>query len=381
MYVKKKSKNLKKVVVTGCLAQRYKKEILKNIPEVDIVLGIGANKSIAKILKSSFTSEIKIESFPAISEFSMEGGRSNKSINPISPFAYVKIADGCDNRCSYCAIPLIRGSFRSRKQENILNEVRMLARNGIKEVNLIAQDTTNYGLDIYGKSKLPELVSEISKIDNIKWIRILYCYPDHITDMLLDEISNNSKVVKYLDIPLQHVNIDLLKQMNRKGSNETISTLICKIRKKIPNIIIRTTFIIGFPGETDAQFKELCNFIKINKFERLGCFSYSREEDTPASKLPNQIKHKLKNTRMQLLVNEQSLVIDKFSKSLVGKYFDVLVEKVNNNGKCEGRTYMDAPEVDGMVHFNSKSAQVGDFVKVRIEDYKGYELFGSIKES
>lgn len=375
--LKKLSSHLNKIIVTGCLAQRYKTEILKNITEVDVVLGIGANENIVALIKESIQTGKKIESFPAINKFSMEGGRVT---DPGAPSAYVKIADGCNNRCSYCAIPLIRGPFKSRKKEDILNEICNLAENGVREVNLIAQDTTNYGSDIYGEFKLPELLADVSKIDEIKWIRILYCYPDHITDELLQEIKHNSKVVKYFDIPLQHVDGEILKQMNRVGDMKSIAALLHKIRTTIPEAVIRTTFILGFPGESGAQFEALCKSAEEHKFERLGCFAYSQEENTKAAQLPDQIDYEIKTAREQTLMDIQSLIIDKFSASLVGKTFEVLVEKVTKDGHFAGRTYMDAPDVDGMVYFNGNSnCKIGDFVKVQIDDYEGYELFGHLK--
>lgn len=373
--LKNSSSCLKKVIVTGCLAQRYKTEILKNIPEIDIVLGIGANENIVDLIKKSIQTDEKIEAFPEINNFSMEGGRV---INSSVPFAYVKIADGCNNRCSYCAIPLIRGSFKSRKKEDILNEIHNLAENGVREINLIAQDTTSYGFDIYGKCKLPELIADISKFDEIKWIRILYCYPDHITDELLQEIKNNPKVVKYFDLPIQHVDSKILKQMNRTGDMKSIAALLHKIRTFIPKAIIRTTFILGFPGESGAQFETLCQFVEDHKFERLGCFTYSQEENTKAAQLPDQIDYEIKTAREQTLMDIQSLIIDKFSASLVGKTFEVLVEKTTKDGNFVGRTYMDAPDVDGFVYFRGNNCKVGDFVKVQIDDYEGYELFGHL---
>ncbi len=373
--LKNSSSYLKKVIVTGCLAQRYKTEILKNIPEIDIVLGIGANENIVDLINKSLQMDEKFESFPEINNFSMEGGRI---INSSVPFAYVKIADGCNNRCSYCAIPLIRGPFKSRKKEDILNEIHNLAENGVREINLIAQDTTNYGFDIYGKCKLPELIADISKIDEIKWIRILYCYPDHITDELLQEIKSNPKVVKYFDLPLQHVDSKILKQMNRTGDMKSIAALLHKIRTFIPKAVIRTTFILGFPGESGAQFETLRQFIEDHKFERLGCFTYSQEENTKAAQLPDQIDYEIKTAREQTLMDIQSLIIDKFSASLVGKTFEVLVEKTTKDGNFVGRTYMDAPDVDGFVYFRGSNCKIGDFVQVQIDDYEGYELFGHL---
>ncbi|MGN1034563.1 MAG: TRAM domain-containing protein, partial [Oscillospiraceae bacterium] len=237
----------------------------------------------------------------------------------------------------------------------------------------------NYGSDIYGKFKLPELIGDISKIDKIKWIRILYCYPDHITDELLQEIKNNPKVVKYFDIPLQHVDGKILKQMNRTGDMKSIAALLHKIRSIIPEAVIRTTFILGFPGESGAQFETLCQFAEDHKFERLGCFTYSQEENTKAAQLPDQIDYEIKATREQTLMDIQSLIIDGFSASLVGKTFEVLIEKLTKDGNFVGRTYMDAPDVDGMVYFNGNSnCKIGDFVKVQIDDYEDYELFGHL---
>ncbi|MDR2817537.1 MAG: 30S ribosomal protein S12 methylthiotransferase RimO [Oscillospiraceae bacterium] len=366
---------LKKVIVTGCLAQRYGKEIKANIPEVDVVLGLGANQRIAELIKSSLDHDEGLELFGSPNNFNMEGARYRIFD---SPSAHVKVADGCSNRCSYCAIPLLRGSFRSRKQEDILAEARDLVESGVREINLVAQDTTSYGQDIYGTLELPRLLSELSKLEDLKRIRLLYCYPDRITDELLEVMKTTPKVVKYIDVPFQHVNENILREMNRTGNAESLRKLIGKIRERVPRIVFRTTFIVGFPGETGEQFEELCDFVKEIKFERLGCFVYSQEENTKAAKLPGQVAENVKTSRAEKLMAIQASIADEFSKSLVGSIFEVLVEQVYTDGMACGRTYMDAPEVDGSVIFGGNKSKIGNIVKVQIESFEGYELFGSV---
>jgi len=300
----KKDGNLKALIVTGCLAERYKDDITEEIPEVDVVVGIGSNKDIAQIVSDAIDGK-KENRYGPKSDLNLDGER----ILGGYPFtAYLKIAEGCNNCCTYCAIPLIRGKMRSRTIESCVKEAEKLVLDGVRELVVVAQDTTAYGEDLYGESKLPELLNELCKIEKLRWIRVLYTYPERITDKLLEVINQNEKIVKYLDIPLQHINGDILKRMNRKGDKESITKLIEKIRNKVEGITLRTTFIVGFPGETEEQFSELHQFIKDTRFERLGCFTYSPEEDTMAATFDNQIDAQTKEDRMSLIMDDQMVI-------------------------------------------------------------------------
>lgn len=372
----KKDGNLKALIVTGCLAERYKDDITEEIPEVDVVVGLGSNKDIAKIVTDALDGK-KENRYGEKTDLDLDGDR----ILGGYPFtAYLKIADGCNNCCTYCAIPLIRGKMRSRTIESCVKEAEKLALDGVREIVVVAQDTTAYGEDLYGESKLPELLTELSKIEKLKWIRVLYTYPERITDKLLDVINENEKIVKYLDIPLQHVNADILKRMNRKGDKESIEKLIKKIRSKVNGITIRTTFITGFPGETDEQFSELHQFIKDTRFERLGCFSYSPEEDTPAANFDNQIDAQTKEDRMSLIMDDQMEISRQKNEEKIGETFTVLVEGYDDYLKCYfGRTYADAPEVDGKIFFfATRPLNFGEFVDVTVNDSIEYDLLGEM---
>ena len=291
----------------------------------------------------------KTELFPSKLELPLEGGR----IQSTPPYtAYLKIAEGCDNRCTYCAIPLIRGGFRSREPENVIEEAKQLAEKGVRELNVIAQDTTRYGEDLFGKPYLAKLLKELCKIEKLRWIRVLYCYPERVTDELIDVMANEEKIVKYIDLPLQHCNAEILKSMNRRGSRESLTALLNKIRDRIPNVVLRTTFISGFPGETEEQFEELCEFAKEIEFDRLGCFPYSQEEDTPAAAFPNQLDEETKQNRADIIMEQQQLIMTRRCEKLVGTTAEVLVEGFDRIAECwYGRTYADAPEVDGCVFF------------------------------
>ena len=291
----------------------------------------------------------------------------------------MKIAEGCDNCCTYCAIPLIRGKFRSRQPDDIVKEAEKLAANGVKELNIIAQDTTRYGEDLFGEPYLAKLLKRLCKIDGFKWIRVLYCYPDRITDELIDTIANEEKIVNYIDIPLQHCNGEILKNMNRRGNRQSLTSLLDKIKAKIPNVILRSTFITGFPGETYEQFEELAEFAAEIKFQRLGCFAYSKEEDTKAALMPNQIDDEIKQKRADIIMEHQQRVMAEYCESLVGKELEVLVEGFDKLAECFfGRSYADSPEVDGCVFFTctGKKPDPGDFVKVKITDYSGCDPIG-----
>lgn len=371
----KQEGTIKAIIVTGCLAERYKNEITKQLYEVDAAIGIGANQKIADVVLEALNGK-KTELFPDKSLLPMEGGRVQST-----PFysAYLKVAEGCDNCCTYCAIPLIRGHFRSRQPDDVIKEAEQLAANGVKELNVIAQDTTRYGEDLFGEPYLAKLLKRLCKIDGFKWIRVLYCYPDRVTDELIDVIAEEDKIVKYIDIPLQHCNGEVLRNMNRRGNRESLTALLNKIKSKIPNVIFRSTFITGFPGETEEQFEELADFAAEIKFQRLGCFPYSKEEDTKASLMENQIDDDIKQKRADIIMEHQQSVMAQYCESLVGSEVEVLVEGYDKLAECFfGRTYADAPEVDGCVFFtcDGEKPKAGDFVKVKITDYMGCDPVG-----
>lgn len=371
----KQEGTIKAIIVTGCLAERYKNEITKQLYEVDAAIGIGANQKIADVVLEALNGK-KTELFPDKSLLPMEGGRVQST-----PFysAYLKVAEGCDNCCTYCAIPLIRGHFRSRQPDDVVKEAEHLAANGVKELNVIAQDTTRYGEDLFGEPYLAKLLKRLCKIDGFKWIRVLYCYPDRVTDELIDVIAEEDKIVKYIDIPLQHCNGEVLRNMNRRGNRESLTALLNKIKSKIPNVIFRSTFITGFPGETEEQFEELADFAAEIKFQRLGCFPYSKEEDTKASLMENQIDDDIKQKRADIIMEHQQSVMAQYCESLVGSEVEVLVEGYDKLAECFfGRTYADAPEVDGCVFFtcDGEKPKAGDFVKVKITDYMGCDPVG-----
>ena len=371
----KQEGTIKAIIVTGCLAERYKNEITKQLYEVDAAIGIGANEKIADVVLEALNGK-KTELFPDKSLLPMEGGRVQST-----PFysAYLKVAEGCDNCCTYCAIPLIRGHFRSRQPDEVIKEAEQLAANGVKELNVIAQDTTRYGEDLFGEPYLAKLLKRLCKIDGFKWIRVLYCYPDRVTDELIDVIAEEDKIVKYIDIPLQHCNGEVLKNMNRRGNRESLTALLNKIKAKIPNVIFRSTFITGFPGETEEQFEELADFAAEIKFQRLGCFPYSKEEDTKASLMENQIDDDIKQKHADIIMEHQQSVMAEDCESLIGSEVEVLVEGYDKLAECFfGRTYADAPEVDGCVFFtcDGEKPKAGDFVKVKITDYMGCDPVG-----
>ncbi len=374
----KEEGKIKKIVVTGCLAQRYSAQIRELIPEADVVIGLGANGDICSALDKALQGEV-VESFPSIELMPLDGERVQSTLQH---YAYLRVADGCDNCCTYCAIPLIRGRFRSRKMENIIEEAKRLVHNGVKELNVIAQDTTRYGEDIYSELMLPTLLKELCKIDGLQWIRILYCYPDRITDELIDVIKNEDKIVKYIDLPLQHCNGEVLKRMNRKGDKDSLTALITKLRKEIPDITLRTTLITGFPGETDEQFEELSQFVSDMKFARLGCFAYSQEEDTPAAEFECQIDDETKGHRAQIITEQQAIIMENGCQKHIGKTLDVLVDGYDRYAECYfGRSKLDAPEVDPCVFFTTdgNKPKIGDIVRVRITDYLDCDLTGEME--
>ncbi len=368
--------NLKALIVTGCLAERYKDDITEEIPEVDLVVGIGSNSKIAELTLKAIEGKAE-NSYGPKEDLDLNGERILGGM----PFtAYIKISDGCDNCCTYCAIPKIRGRLRSRNIEDIVKEAKALSEKGVTELIVVGQDTTAYGEDIYGKGKLPELLKELCKIEGLHWIRTLYTYPERITDELLETIRSEEKLVNYLDIPLQHVDGDILKRMNRRGNEETLRELIKRIRKIIPDITLRTTFITGFPGESDEQFCKLQQFAKDVCFDRLGCFTYSAEDNTAAALFDNQIDEQTKVDRMEKIMEDQMTIAALKNEEKIGSVCEVLIEGWDEYIKCYfGRSRADAPEIDGKVFFAAKkSLCIGDYVSVMINDCLEYDLLGEM---
>lgn len=368
----------KALIVTGCLAERYREEIREQLPEVDVTVGLAGNADIVEIVNNALEGKCE-DRFGEKESLIIEGERL---LTTPHYTAYVKIAEGCDNCCTYCAIPKIRGRFRSRMMEDIIFEVIHLAEKGVKEIVLVAQDTTKYGEDIYGEPKLALLMRNLCRIDDIKWIRVLYTYPDLITDELLETMRSEEKIVNYLDIPLQHCNSEVLKRMNRRGSRAEIESLIDRIRARIPDITLRTTLITGFPGESEEQFEELCEFTRRVRFDRLGCFAYSEEEGTAAANYPDQTDMQTRVDRAEIIMNDQLSVVAENNQSKIGTTEEVLVEGYDDYIKCYfGRTRSDAPEIDGKVFFTvTKPLEIGSFVKVTINDSLEYDLLGELCE-
>ena len=374
----KKEGIISKIIVTGCLAQRYKDEIVKEIPEVDAVVGIGANGDIIKTVEEVMSGVDTIEKYPPQCELPLEGQRI---LTTPQYWAYLKIGEGCSNRCTYCTIPSIRGNMRSRSMENIIDEAKQLAELGVKELILIAQDTTSYGLDLYGELKLPELLNALCKINSIEWIRLLYCYPDRITDELIETMKNQEKIVNYIDLPLQHADDKILKAMNRRGDQALIRSVISKLRSEIPDVVIRTTFIVGFPGEGEEEFETLAEFVNEIEFDRLGVFTFSPQEGTPAYDMDNQVEDDVKTRRGEVIMQDQYSIMEEKNNEKIGKTYKVVVEDYDGySDSYTGRTYMDAPEIDGLVKFTShKDLDIGDFVDVEIFDIEDYDLIGEAK--
>ena len=367
-----KKQKCKYIIVMGCLVQRYKKELEKEIPEVDLFLSIDEYENVWNKI------EELLENKSLIEDNKLE--YLDRKITTGENFAYLKIAEGCSNRCTYCAIPYIRGPFESRKIEDILEEAEKLAKKGIKELIVIAQDTTKYGTDIYGKPMLAELLERLCKIEGIKWIRFLYSYPESITDELLNVVKENEKICKYFDIPIQHISDSVLKRMNRKSNGESIRNLITKIRNVIPEAVIRTTLIVGFPGETKENFEELYEFVKDYKFDKLGCFAYSKEDGTPAAKLKEQLHYKTKTSRLNKIMSIQKEISKQSLEKNINKDFECLIEgKTFDNKYYIGRTYMDVPDIDGIVYIkNTKPLNIGEFVNIKIINVSDYDLIGEI---
>ncbi len=376
----KKNRTLKAIIVTGCLAERYRESILDEMPEVDAVLGVGSIHNIVEAIDAVTVnkkkgSKRKYTSFEDKETVRLGGDRI---LTTPEYTAYLKIAEGCDNRCAYCAIPAIRGKFRSRTIEDIVKEAQDLEALGIKELNIVAQDITRYGLDIYGEYSLAKLLRAITDATKIPWIRLLYCYPDKVTDELIEEIRTNDRILKYIDLPVQHVSDRMLKAMNRHGDGTTVRTVIKKLRDRIPDIVIRTTFIVGFPGETEEDFEELCEFAKESRFEHLGVFPYSREEDTPAYDMPDQIDEQIKQDRADIIMREQLEINTANNEKKLGQVITVLCEDYDPVAQVHfGRSAADAPEIDGKVYFKAeKRIAPGSFVKVKIREVLDYDLMG-----
>ncbi|MCX7921812.1 MAG: 30S ribosomal protein S12 methylthiotransferase RimO [Clostridia bacterium] len=365
------------LIVTGCMAERYKEDIIKEIPDVDAVLGTGNYTEIANVIKKAYSGE-KTVLYGKLNE--MDYLENERIVSTNKGYAYLKISEGCDNCCTYCIIPSLRGRYRSRKIEEILREARQLAENGIKEVILVAQDTTRYGIDIYKEKKLVDLIQKLSELEGIEWIRLLYCYPEEIDDKLIEEIASNNKVCNYLDIPIQHSSDKVLKAMGRRGNEKDVRGLINKLRQKIPDITIRTSLIVGFPGEDEEDFNNLYNFVNELKFERLGVFTYSREEDTPAAKMKQQVPKKIKEKRCDIIMNLQKDISGEKNKNRVGIVYKAIVEGVADDGIFYvGRTYAEAPEIDGEIYFTSQEPlNNGEFVNIKILNTDDYDLIGEV---
>lgn len=373
----KREGRIKKIIITGCLAERYREQILEEIPEADAVVGIGSNVGIVSVIKKTLNGSQTCR-FGEKEALPLTGGRIRTTL-PF--FSYLKIAEGCDNHCSYCAIPDIRGRYRSVPMEELVSEAENLVERGVRELIVIAQDPTRYGEDLYGKRCLGELLKKLCRIDDIKWIRVLYLYPDRIDDGLLDIIAEEDKIVKYLDIPIQHCDKRILKRMNRSGDEETLEKLFAHIREKIPGVILRTTLITGFPGETREQFNKLADFVSRVRFDRLGCFPYSAEEDTPAASMEGQIDDAEKQHRADIIMEQQMIIVNEQNHTYEGKVIEVITEGFDRYGDCYfGRSAMDAPDIDGKIFFTSPDRRLtaGLFVKVKITSVMDYDLIGEV---
>lgn len=386
-----KKQKCKYLIVMGCLVQRYYDDLIKALPEVDLFIKIdeytsfwdkveGLIKNCQLNPKSTTRKNWQFKPIPLVDLDSF----LNRVVTTGKKYAYLKIGEGCSNNCTYCAIPYIRGAFISRSEKDIIKEAKMLADKGIEELIVIAQDTTKYGVDIYGETKLAEILHKISKIKGIKWIRFLYSYPEGITDELIAEVKNNPKIVKYFDIPIQHISNDLLKRMNRKTSKEKIIKLLSKIKQQIPEVTLRTSIIVGFPGETNEQFDELLEFIEKAEFDKLGAFTYSKEEGTPAAKMPNQIHGNTKKSRYNKLMAKQQKISNKKLQEKIGKTYEVIIENTSFDNKyLIGRTINDVPEIDGLIYIPISQKQdinklINTFLKCKITGVNGYDLIGAI---
>ena len=374
----KQEGRVKKLILTGCLTERYREEAAAEFPEADAVVGIGDSKDIVDILDKVLHGE-RIVRFSPKTDVEMTGERI---ISTLPFFSYLKIAEGCSNRCTYCAIPMIRGKFRSVPMEDVLQEARWLAQSGVTELNIIAQDVTRYGEDLYGESRLPELLHALCQIEGLRWIRLLYCYPERITDKLIETMAQEEKIVKYIDMPIQHCNDEILKRMNRPSTKEKLYDVIRRLRAAMPDIVLRTTLITGFPGETQAQFEELCQFVQDIGFTRLGCFAYSQEDGTAAGAFPDQIDEEERAHRADVIMEQQMQISYDYNARQMGTIKEAVVEGFDKWAECYfGRTAADAPDIDGKVFFSSeRQLQVGDYVNIRITDMLDYDLLGEVVE-
>ncbi|GAB6170139.1 30S ribosomal protein S12 methylthiotransferase RimO [Clostridium carnis] len=371
----KKKYKCKMLIATGCLTQRYGDELLELMPEIDILMGVNDYMKLHKLIMGFIKDQKRISSADYSDENINEGVRL---LTTDKHTAYVRIAEGCNNFCTYCIIPKIRGKFRSRKIESILEEVKTLTESGVKEIILIAQDLTFYGMDIYNEKALHKLIKKISEINKVEWIRLLYCYPEEITDDLIEEIANNKKVVKYLDLPIQHISDNILRLMARKTNKETITGIINKLRKRVPNIALRTSLIVGFPGETEENFNELKEFLDDYKLENVGVFKYSREEGTPAANMENQVPEEIKDKREETLMKVQKDIVEELNKLKVSKVYDTIIEGRKGNYFI-GRSSEMAPEIDGVILIKtSKDLKKGEIVQVKIKEALDYDLMGEI---
>ena len=387
-----KKQKCRYLIVMGCLVQRYYEDLIKELPEVDLFIKLEDYDNfwniIEDLIRRDIVTKTKQKLSNKISEMKpLPMATSEEFMDRVittgDNYAYIKIGEGCSNRCTYCAIPYIRGPFVSRKMEEIIEEAKMLAKKGIKELIVIAQDTTKYGIDIYGEGKLAELLNKLSKIEGIQWIRFLYSYPEGITDELIQEVAQNKKIAKYFDIPIQHISDSILKKMNRKTSKKQITELLEKIRTQIPEVTLRTSLIVGFPGETDDDFKELQEFVAQAKFDKLGAFMYSKEEGTPAEKLPNQIHKNTKKSRYNKIMQEQQKISKQNLENKIGKTYDVLIEEISFDKKfLIGRTMQDVPEIDGLVYVKVQEndlaveQKIGQIIKCKITEVSNYDLIG-----
>lgn len=397
-----KKKNCKFLIVTGCLTERYKEDLIKSLPEVDLFIKFSEYDTIWEQITQLINNKNNAKTINLIENETNNNNEEqritienhintnekldflNRVISTGKNYAYLRIAEGCNNFCTFCAIPYIRGRFTSRKIEDILEEAKLLANKGYKELIIIAQDTSKYGVDIYKKPMLAELLHKISKIEGIEWIRFLYTYPETITEDLIQEVKNNDKICKYFDIPMQHISNSILKKMNRKSTGESIRKLITKLREEIPNVVIRSTLMVGFPGETEEDFEELYEFVKWAKLDKLGCFTYSKEEGTVAYKMENQIHPMTKKKRYNKIMALQKNISEENMKKHIGKTLKVLVESTQVNVKnsknsyeCIGRTYMDVPDIDGVIYIKGK-AEPNTFVNCKVTDFREYDLIGEI---
>lgn len=376
----KKNKGLKAIIVTGCLAERYREEIFTELPEVDALLGVGSIHHITEAVES-VVKRLSDKKVPKYASFDDKNGvrlGGDRVLTTPEFFSYLKVAEGCDNRCTYCAIPAIRGRYRSRPMEELVNEAKDLESLGVKELNVIAQDVTRYGKDLYGSYRLHELLRRITEETSIPWLRILYCYPDKITDELIAELRDNDRVLKYIDLPLQHIADPVLKRMNRHGDSKMIRDVLAKLRREVPGIVIRTTFIVGFPGETEEDFEELCRFVEEQRFEHMGVFTYSPEEGTPAATMDGQIDEQTKQDRMDILMKLQMQINAEQNEEKIGKTIRVLTEDYDPVSEAHfGRSAADAPDIDGKVYFKSdRRVAPGTMIDVKVREAVDYDLFG-----